>query len=375
MPGLTVLLLVLVSTIPALAGSVTFTCDPSIAADGPAGVCDYLNDVIAPLYNNTFTNANANIYIEFSNNSGLADSTTGFFNLVDYSTYRSALENNATDAARAFVPVIEPSIFGGDDVNLTSALAEALGITTTLNNAGGAVVGITSGTNTPNGDINGTSCTSFAAVGSGCYNGIIQLNIPSDLDSEYSQGYTYRTLGGSTTDTSENYDFFSVVEHETDEILGTASCVDTTGNNNTTLANSGHCAAAVDLFRYTSSGTRTFDTTGVMAYFSANGGVTDYDGNTYNDLANGQDWADFIQSCTFVQDSMGCLNQSFDITTDGPGGTAGPEIAILNAVGYNLAPEPGTIWLLGFGFAVLGAVAYRRHLKQSCHKAAQTLSL
>ncbi len=31
-----------------------------------------------PLYLSTFTNANANVFIEFSNNGGLADSTVGF---------------------------------------------------------------------------------------------------------------------------------------------------------------------------------------------------------------------------------------------------------------------------------------------------------
>jgi hypothetical protein len=352
---------------PAVAGSVNFTCDSSIAADGPAGLCNYLNNTIAPLYNSTFTNANANIYIEFSNNNGLADSTTGFVNLVNYSTFRNALDDESTDPARSFVPVVEPGIFDRDEVEVTSALAEALGITTVA--GGGPVLGITAGTNPPDGDIDGTSCTTYATPGSGCYNGIIQLNIPSDLQSESGgQGYTYRSLGGSTTGTTSNYDFFSVVEHETDEVLGTASCIETTAKNNTALANPSDCAAAVDMFRYTSAGVRTFDTTGTNGYFSADGGVTDFDGNTFNDQANGEDWSDFIDpsNCAFVQDVQGCLGQSLDITTDGPGGTAGPEIAMLNAVGFDLAtPEPGTPGLFGFGIAVFGIMAYRRFYRPS----------
>ena len=39
------------------AGSITYTCDPSVAA----ATCTYLNTTVAGLYNSTFTNANADI--------------------------------------------------------------------------------------------------------------------------------------------------------------------------------------------------------------------------------------------------------------------------------------------------------------------------
>jgi hypothetical protein len=156
------------------------------------------------------------------------------------------------------------------------------------------------------------------------------------------------------------YDFFSVVQHETDEVLGTSSCVVTSG---ATLAEG--CpltttnASAVDLFRYQGAGTRVFVSTTPGAYFSYNGGVTNgADGAFYNTLSNGNDYADFTTHCQHLQDAVGCLGGSFDLTNDG-----GPEINILDAVGYNLiatTPEPGTLLLLGAGSAALSLYRRRR---------------
>ncbi len=114
-------------------------------------------------------------------------------------------------------------------------------------------------------------------------------------------------LGGSTTGTDFNYDVFSVIEHELDEILGSASCEDlgTSGLTNSC----GGAPSAVDLFRYRSPGVRAFSSTSpTTQYFLPNGGVTDTDGATYNTVKPGEDWADFSQSCQFVQDAEGCRN-------------------------------------------------------------------
>jgi hypothetical protein len=350
------------SAVPAFAGSINFTCDPSIDGDFRAGVCGYLNGTIANLYNSTFANANASIYIQ-ATTGGLANSTTGYFNLVTYSAYQSALQSESTDAAKAFVPASEPGIFGtGDDVSITSSLAEALGITN-ADHTGGFTTGI-AGTTAA-----GAFCLTPGS--GGCYNGIINVNDPLDLFSQTGgQGYTYRTLGGSTTGSTSNYDFFSVVEHETDEILGTSSCIGLVGQP---LATQNDCLgnpSAVDMFRYSGSGARAYSSLNpTNQYFSPDGGVTDTDGNLYNTSKAGEDWADFSQACTFVQDAEGCptgnpATSQFDITTDGPGQTAGPEVAILNAVGYDLAstaaPEPGTVVLLGLGLVALGFATYRR---------------
>jgi hypothetical protein len=114
---------------------------------------------------------------------------------------------------------------------------------------------------------------------------------------------------------------------------------------------------AIDNFRYSGNTARTLTTVGGTQYFSANGGATDLNGNLFDDALDGEDWADFSNSCTFVQDGQGCPNgTAFDITTDGPGGTPGPEVGMLNAVGFNLqnaTPEPGTLGLLGLSLIAL----------------------
>jgi hypothetical protein len=352
-----ILLAALAATVPAFA-SVTYVCDSSISGyNGNANLCNYLNGTVASYYNSTFTNANATIYIQFANNGGLGESTSGYLNLVSYSTYQSALETKSTDSAKTTVPGTEPSVYSGGDVELTSALAGALGITTAANS--NPILGVDfrptgSGGDAANGWA-GAAC-SPAGDGSGtstCFNGIVTLEDPADLATATGgQGYTFRGLDPSTSTlvTPQNYDFFSVVEHETDEVLGTASCI---SGNGTALVDGcgGTNASATDLFRYSATNTRVFNTLGGTQYFSADGGATDYEGNTYDNEANEGDWADFHQSCVFVQDTGGCPNGSqFDITTDGPGGTAGPEVALLNAIGFNLntsTPEPATIGLIG----------------------------
>ena len=87
-------------------------------------------------------------------------------------------------------------------------------------------------------------------------------------------------------------------------------------------------------------------------------------GAFFSSAAKQWDFADFTASCTFVQDAVGCTGQSFDIRTGGPGGTLGPEMTILDTVGYNenpaIAPEPATSTMLGLAFAAFGWIVRRR---------------
>jgi hypothetical protein len=327
------------------ASGVSYTCDPNINAVSGLSLCAALQTTVAGVYNSTFSNANASIYIQYGNNGGLGGSSQSI-NAVSYSNYRSALASHqgsgdANDAtATGSLPSGEPGTFSGGNVFLSTALAQALGFTL-----------LTAGmTNT------GAFC-STPGVGN-CYNGVITINDPTDLGVETGgQGYYYPGLSGGSQTGSE-YDFFSITEHETDEILGTISCIGTSGSAAIDLCG-GSNAAAADLFRYSGAGTGTFVSggTGGLAYFSIDGGNSIV--TTYNNTPNGQDFGDWSTSCQHVQDATACLGQSFDITSDGR-----PEITVLDALGYNLnplaVPEPASMGLLGASLGLLAVAAYRR---------------
>ena len=188
----------------------------------------------------------------------------------------------------------------------------------------------------------------------------------------------------SGTQQGNQYNIYSIIEHEVDEILGTASCIGTQGSLSDTCSvtrgngSTDAGVAAVDLFRYTatvsstgaiSNPSRAPFPTASVGYFSYTGGTT-VDA-FYNHTANGQDYSDFNSvgsgpmssdpsyTCQYVQDAEGCLAGSPMITNDG-----NAEVTILDAVGFNttasVTPEPGTMGLFGAGLALLTAVRLRR---------------
>jgi hypothetical protein len=341
------------------ASGISFTCDPNV----DVSTCTYLNTTVASQYSSTFTNLNADIYIQYGTTE-LASSATGVDNQVTYNQYATALNaaaiadgNVAQADAVAALTKYDASVYGGDNVDVTSALANALGI-------GGDVQGGNAGISGPG----GIACSTPGTVG--CYNGIVTVtNAPGT--------FYYDNLGG--TEAADQYDFYTTVEREVDELLGTSSCITTQ-----TAPLSNNCAgnntpSALDLFRYSSSGNLILDSslsTTPGAYFSYNGGVTN--GATtktgvkfYNTLDNGDAYAEFATNCgggagSFsVQDAGGCVGNDggLNITNDG-----GAEINMLNAVGYDVktttttaTPEPSTVGTAAlFGLVIAFLDQYRR---------------
>ncbi|MSV35008.1 MAG: hypothetical protein EXQ47_05340 [Bryobacterales bacterium] len=290
----------------ATASGITFVCDPTVIA--VAGVCDTLNTRIAGLYASTFSNANANIYIKFGS-TGLGQSG-GVLTLVTYSSFRAALERRLTSAndIKAFTSSVTPTNPYGSSyrVGLQSAVAGALGLTQF-------------GTK-PDGNL----CT----IGtSECYDGIITIS-----SAMQSAGRLYYRTGGTIG--LSQFDFYSVVEHEVDEVLGTISCAFGCGG-------SGYIAPA-DLFRYHSDGTRGLGpgTNAPCSSPNSSNACFSLDGvqmlQQYNNVDNGQDEGDWFTDCakSLVQDAVGCPGvANVDISPSA-------EILVLDVVGYDLVNKP-----------------------------------
>ncbi len=304
--------------------SIVYTCAPNIDAT-QAGTCGALNgSTVSGVYSSTFSNVNANIYITYgATESGPAASTSLSCPYSQYYTALAASTDSPTSLA-SLTPGVDPLIPYGNtdgDIDITAALANALGLSA-------------NGAETAGLDADGvTPCT----LGNpGCYNGVITI--------QSGGGWAY-PLSPSDPTTGSLVDFFYVVEHETDEILGTVSCLGTSGTGSAYDQCGSTDASPADLFRYASSGTRSFLTTanGTTAYFSTDSGGTPI--AYYINSPVGEDYGDWAAGGPYkVQDAEASPGATIDFANDG-----GSEIAVLDAVGFNLAgssvPEPDSMAL------------------------------
>jgi uncharacterized protein (TIGR03437 family) len=288
---------------PAVSSGITYTCNSNIGST----ICNTLNTTIAGLYSSAFTNAGASIYIEFGD-TGLGESLTST-NTLSYSSFRNALIANETDAndvtaVTDSVPAANP--YGNDTVSLPNATLRALGFSATF--------GL-------------TPAQKSCMLGStGCYDGMITIS-----SAENDSGNLYFRTGPPIT--GNQYDFYTIVQHETDEVLATASCLLECSNG----------IAPPDLFRYHSNGTRSFAAGENNSCSSSDSGNACFsiDGvnmlQQYNNLDNGDDFGDWVSNCDtpLVQDAVGCPGVAdVDISP-----TA--EILVLDVVGFTLTNAAG----------------------------------
>ncbi len=325
-------------------GGITYTCDSSFnvaANNAPANACAALNgSSVAGIYSNIFNNVNAKIYIQFGN-AGVASSDTGLLS-VPYSTYYGALSTLSTDSAVQSLTLSDPlTAYGNtnETIDVTAALGSALGL------AGASTAGIVADAASPT----GYDACDLSGPGT-CYNGYITM----------AQGVSFFYYPTSSADNGNGsqVDFYNVAQHETDEILGTISCIGADGGGNPFDQCGNSDASPADLFRYASQGTRSFLTTanGSLAYFSTDGGMTNI--STYVNTPGIGDYGDWaFLGPVKVQNALVSSGYA-DLTTDG-----GSEIAVLNAVGFNLnsqVPEPATWGLIGASLTILAFGRARR---------------
>jgi hypothetical protein len=326
--------------------SITYTCAANIDST-QAGTCSALNgSTVSGVYSSTFSNVSANIYIQYGP-TGIGSSSVDV-TAVTYGQYYTALAASTDDptALASLTPGVDPLIPYGNtdgDIDITAALANALGLSVN----GAETAGLEADGVTP--------CT----LGNpGCYNGVITI--------ENGSGWAY-PLSPSDPTTASLVDFFYVVEHETDEIIGTTSCMATNAGAVADACGSTDASPA-DLFRYASAGTRSFLGTanGSTAYFSTDSGGTPI--AYYINMPDGEDYGDWAVVGPYkVQDSEASPGISLDISNDG-----GSEIAVLDAIGFNLAgsavPEPGSMALAGISLAVLALARSLRRRRQGCDR-------
>src|SRR5262249_30772089 len=119
------------------------------------------------------------------------------------------------------------------------------------------------------------------------------------------------------------FDLMAVVEHEMDEGLGLGSALDF-----------GIQAFPEDLFRYDSTGNRSFTTNGDDAHFSLDGTNLLARFNQQSGADHG-DWWSSGSHTPEVQDAFAS-----------PGATPNPnvEFVALDAIGYNVIPPPAPVF-------------------------------
>lgn len=282
--------------------TITPIFDTSIVSDPNGAAIEASINAALSFYTSNLTTATLspiNVTIDFKEGGGLGGSNTTLYK-ESYQGFITALINansgdlTDTTALAGLANVANNPVTGSTTIDVKTAELRALGY------------------------------TGVPPAASGGYDGIITLN-------------TALTTPGSPG-SSLNYSLMSVVEHEVDEVLGLGSDVSGTGF----FAD----PAPEDLFRYDSSGNRSYTTNAAAkAYFSL-------DGSTllaqFDNQSDGGDWGDW-QSNPRASGVLPQVQDAFATPGSNPFlALTSPEVTALDAMGYNLVtatPEPDTIFL------------------------------
>jgi len=282
-PGWLVVMAILAGGMRAQALVIIPSWDSSIASDSNAATIESTINTAIQFYETRFADP-ITVTIEFEEitTAGLEGHSMWWYYDLTYSQFIAALQadatttNDATALANLPTGEINP-VTGTDTIRVKTSNLRALGFT-----------GLDSGL-------------------PGGYDGIIGL-------------HTSQMNLSRATNNPDNYDLMSTAEHEMDEVLGLASSLDSGAGD----------PLPEDLFRYTSSGSRTFTTSGDDAYFSIDGVNFPARFNQNPDGDRG-DWWTAGAHIPRVQDAF--------LT---PGATPNPRIELiaLDVIGYDLLPEP-----------------------------------
>ncbi len=293
------------STSPLPGLTITPTFDSSITNDSnAAAIQGIINSAIA-VYQSTYTDP-INVTIKFQEmSSGLGSSNWWYYN-ISYQQFINQLTADQTTAddvtALAHLPHgANNPVNSSTRINVKTANLRAIGIT-----------GLNSGL-------------------AGGVDGIVGLN-------------THITDVGSPG-TSGVYSLSTITKHEIDEILGLASAINSGLVGNDPLPE--------DLYRYDALGNRSFtNNSSARAFFSIDG-TTDL--AEFDNQNNGGDWGDW-RSNPLLSGVQPKVQDAFATPFANP--ALSVELRALDVIGYNLVPEPCSVFLSVLGIVV--SVACRR---------------
>ncbi len=209
-----------------------------------------------------------------------------------------------------------------------------------------------------------TDATVLANIGAGPNDPVLnvaQISLPDALSFALGLGSAqanYGTVSFNLNTYKVNpAGFLGVIQHEVNEVLGTASSLPN-GTGGATLPIT---IAPSDLFRYTSAGARSFtlnngNDSANKAFFRLSSGGANL--QEWNNLPNGGDYGDWAANGSFPaapQDQAGDSNTFTSMAVS----TA--ELSLLDAIGYSVVAVPEPVETATFtAVALAGLMIWRR---------------